>query len=1071
MPAGLKYADALKLLGGQTPVGKVIDNLLGGALSVATAGGSAAALSLFDAKAEVVRLGHIATDKIQDRVRGLGRYDRSERLQAAHSVLVVLAFFEGFDAVVVATDLESPELTRADQIMLAAGAPAESGWLDLLVHGGIPVPSPDSSYLDSLTTWYEGLARQFTRYLAGLAVWERATDRDRRAVTDLVGRLPELAVDRYEAARLRLATDIPEFELWLRRTETRAIGRSLARLESTLLRATSGRAPQQHRSSLATAYRAELGRPILSGASAEVAMPTLGEAYVDPMFRIKAAGRDARPADETWWDSPSRSDLAAMLAEYLTTPQAVRAPLLLLGQPGAGKSALTRVLAARLPAADFLVVRVVLREVPAEAEIQDQIEQGLRATIGETVAWAELARSAEGALPVILLDGFDELLQATGVHQSDYLQRVAHFQEREAVQGRPVAVMVTSRIAVADRARLPAGSLAVRLDDFDEPQVARWLETWNAANVSDLPLDAVWQFPDLAGQPLLLLMLALYDATGNSLQESLDPAELYERLLTEFADREVRRLHAGRPEAELPGLVQAELARLSIVAFAMFNRSRQWVTEAELDADLAGLGIEASRPARNEDFRSALTPGQELVGRFFFIQRAHAVQDGRKLQTYEFLHATFGEYLVARLIVQALRSATAAAVAARAMPLHGQKPDDGMVKSLLGLTPLTTRGTVLSFVGRLLTAADRPAIRSWLIEVLRAAVIRPEPPPSAYRPMDRRIDHWMAMYSLNLVLLVLACGEPLRASELFVHAKDPAAWLRNSAQQWRAAVPSGMWIDVMKTLQLHRTWAGDRRDMELLTGPPAVVEEVDLLWAHGVAPGRPFDVATAGEFDLPPALTSMHLSSNLSEDLMRHALQPLLSGFPSSWLTSLELHGPQDAESLAHSLLQLWLLSARYGDVERLAVAYDRAVRVLKKHSVRPALAMVLEMLVRDATRLPATKVLGWVADLARFADFIPEVQVLVLECLAVIDTPGKRELATARAATALMPHKVVPDAPWSLRLFLVLGELGEHEAQKRIFDDGFLDLPEVRAALAADRLLRLRLADLPRHPLTDQAG
>ena len=142
-------------------------------------------------------------------------------------------------------------------------------------------------------------------------------------------------------------------------------------------------------------------------------------------FRVKAAG-PARGRPTTSGGTPrSRADFGDFLATYLTTPEAARAPMLLLGQPGAGKSALTRILAARLPAADFLVVRVVLREVPAEAEVQDQIEHALRSAIGETVAWADLARDAGGALPVILLDGFDELLQATGMHQSDYLQRVA----------------------------------------------------------------------------------------------------------------------------------------------------------------------------------------------------------------------------------------------------------------------------------------------------------------------------------------------------------------------------------------------------------------------------------------------------------------------------------------------------------------------------------------------------------------------------------------------------------------------------------------------------------------------
>ena len=63
-------------------------------------------------------------------------------------------------------------------------------------------------------------------------------------------------------------------------------------------------------------------------------------------------------------------DACCFLAGYLTLPAAQEAPLILLGQPGSGKSVLTRILAARLPAADFLPVRVELRQVPAEADLQ-----------------------------------------------------------------------------------------------------------------------------------------------------------------------------------------------------------------------------------------------------------------------------------------------------------------------------------------------------------------------------------------------------------------------------------------------------------------------------------------------------------------------------------------------------------------------------------------------------------------------------------------------------------------------------------------------------------------------------
>jgi hypothetical protein len=144
--------------------------------------------------------------------------------------------------------------------------------------------------------------------------------------------------------------------------------------------------------------------------------------------------------------------------------------MLLLGEPGAGKSAFTRVLAARLPAADFLTVRVAADEVPAGARIEEQIEQAVRSVIGETVPWAALADEGGGALPVVLLDGFDEVAPPTGAHGWDYLARVAAFQQREASLGRPVAVVVTCRSAVAARARLPVDAKIVRLEPVDDHQ-------------------------------------------------------------------------------------------------------------------------------------------------------------------------------------------------------------------------------------------------------------------------------------------------------------------------------------------------------------------------------------------------------------------------------------------------------------------------------------------------------------------------------------------------------------------------------------------------------------------------
>jgi hypothetical protein len=76
------------------------------------------------------------------------------------------------------------------------------------------------------------------------------------------------------------------------------------------------------------------------------------------------------------------------------------------------------------------------------------------------------------------------------------------------------------------------------------------------------------------------------------------------------------------------------------------------------------------------------------VGRFFFVQRAQAIRDGSRLETYEFLHATFGEFLAARLTVQL----AADLLARRPVLTVGQAPaEDDLLYALLSYAPLSSR--------------------------------------------------------------------------------------------------------------------------------------------------------------------------------------------------------------------------------------------------------------------------------------------------------------------------------------------------------------------------------------------
>src|SRR5262249_47024931 len=114
----LGYRDAVKLLGGDPPVVTALDRALGGALSVATGGLSDAVLNVFDAQSRIIRLGRELAAGLRDRVRGAGRVDRTRRLEGAHTVIVVTAYFEALDKVTLPFPVRELRLTRADQLRL-----------------------------------------------------------------------------------------------------------------------------------------------------------------------------------------------------------------------------------------------------------------------------------------------------------------------------------------------------------------------------------------------------------------------------------------------------------------------------------------------------------------------------------------------------------------------------------------------------------------------------------------------------------------------------------------------------------------------------------------------------------------------------------------------------------------------------------------------------------------------------------------------------------------------------------------------------------------------------------------
>lgn len=717
-----------------------------------------------DQKNEATALLRSVLDGVSDRVRPSHGLLRHELVVAAHSTIVLTAFFEALREGLGDT-YDEALITDAEKLSIGNGewrSTAEP-LVRRLYTSDLPAPSALRGFEENVVNvqhWCSKTVNEVRKFLDGLHLAQR------RAFDPVTVALTGAA--RYRSHYLELAAKVPEFALWADLGEHAATRSALAGLEGLLSRAAVP--ARDLREVVRRTNHAVLGQPVIDvgadGYGTGTVFPAVEDIFVTPRFRVAEAGPQANLAGERWWSGRGvHHDLDLVLARHFSTDQSTRLPLLLLGHPGAGKSLLVKVLAARLPEDGYTVVRVPLRAVGANDVIAEQVQQALDLATHRRVRWSELADQCADVIRVVLLDGLDELLQATTHDRAGYLQEVAEFQRVEAVMGRPVAVVVTSRTLVVDRVAVRAGTPVVKLEEFDERQVRKWVGVWNGHN-RPMPAAFALGYPDLASQPLLLLMLALYHAeSAGEVDPTLSKAELYERLFDTYGRRETtkiagRVLHGREGEAAL----DEQLRRLATAALGMINRGRQDITEADLSSDLAALGEPAT--------------GDRVLGEFFFVHVAEA-RAGTLRRCYEFLHATFGEYLVATRVVEVLRDVAEGVYGRR----REHDPEDDLLFALLSHQPLAIRWPVLDFIGQRLRALDPDeldrVVRTLDVLIRSYRSRKPSRDFGEYRPLPQDAVRALAAYSANLVLL-----------RLWAERRVPveALWPENPMGQWRSTL-------------------------------------------------------------------------------------------------------------------------------------------------------------------------------------------------------------------------------------------------------------------------------------------
>ncbi|WP_433825134.1 NACHT domain-containing protein [Actinoplanes sp. CA-015351] len=963
----LSYPDAVKLLiGGDDPI-TLLGRAAGGAMLLA-APFAQGLLGWFDYKGEANNVLRELLGRAPARIRSTRGRRHYELIEAAHTVLVVSSFFDALQKH-IGDRFKTLELTDEERTRVLNGAP-------LGTHSAVSMPDALTGFDENLPAVERALSSMhaaFRDFAEGLAAAQGMT---MPAAELVVG----VALSLYRERYVRLGVDVPEFGIWSQlaehaatRAEVRRQTETLTGLAERLARIVDGAAPAAVEG-LALQYADVLRRPLWrSDAPAPdgLSFPTVERGFISPAFRLAVCDKEAHLSDENWWrKQKTRDDLETFLAGYFTAPDSTQRPLVILGHPGAGKSLLTEVVAARVPAEAFTTIRVPLRRVDPDAAVHQQIEAAVEKVTKERISWGDLCRAAD-TTKVILLDGFDELVQATGVTQSHYVEAAATFQQEEWVQGRPVVVVITSRTLVMDRTVVREGTVVIKLEAFDEDQVGRWADAWNAVNHDQagfrpLTRSELWRHQELASQPLLLLMLAVYAAEAGELgADDLSTDQLYRRLLDSFIRRQVREKSTERLAEAAFAKSEGDSRRdLAAVAFAMFNRKRQWVTEEDLGLDLKALHPDS--PTQQEVVAGEpVSRARRTVAAFFFV---HVAQTGDEARTagrrsYEFLHATFAEYLVAEHTLELIKDL---AVDWQLAQRRAYKVDlsDRVLRAFLSHQPLTNGEQVVPFLLRMiegLVEDEQAAVSEVALELFRSARRRIQ--DDEYRPTPFDVVNRTAAYTANLILLaVLARGGEGVAIEEFSGTPDTPA-LDSTVRLWRSGLDAeaqeGLFAVIDRTDSRYLVASRGSRPPEVSEARLAGENYFEAVLHAGMS------TLWTGDGSLAKPMTDVQriFHQHVSETAM-YRWSSVIVGSPVSYLTGQyeqirELAGSDpDAASTAESrfLLAMCLLQDSEGLPPTLVSEVVRAALLVTDHvglsAMTAALALHRPHLIRENSAL-----------------------------------------------------------------------------------------------------------------------
>lgn len=421
-----------------------------------------AALPLFGllgVKNQMVTLGKKLFQKLTSK-HGKDYLARMERMERAYGLICYTAFFDTLDKL-LPDDLRN----RINLQSQEEGRKLENNEIDELLttlqgplNEPLSFPHPTSSLEDlesQLTKLYQHMAKNFGEYVNKMSLFEELEEKESDNFVKLIKKLPKDAIKRFEGQYYELARKYEDFRIWIEIKEKRADQKtrsnhmkeymSLARhsdekmdigfskLQQTVLAMPDifQEVKAKHVvEALRNRYEHIIEQPLIEkeevpeGDGIRPVFPKISEAFIPQSYRVlrhTSKGKDIHlEKEETWEKLDAKCDLEAFLLRFLSSPYSIEAPLLILGHPGSGKSLLTKVLSAKLMSKTYTPIRIPLRDLKhPESEIPNLVEEQINKDISDDMgSWADFSRQFTDRPLLIILDGYDELLQASVVSQN-----------------------------------------------------------------------------------------------------------------------------------------------------------------------------------------------------------------------------------------------------------------------------------------------------------------------------------------------------------------------------------------------------------------------------------------------------------------------------------------------------------------------------------------------------------------------------------------------------------------------------------------------------------------------------